>query len=170
MKIPVFFVLILFLLILLILLIYMQIYKSKINKALNTTQNHPKMPSPHKVATALTIVVLTIGIIASYLVGYKTSYDRFENNTEQLSPADIQTFYANIQSISENTLTVNGIPINDQAYRGVLKYDISQGTAIFCNYKTMTLADLKSGDLVAITLITAGGDVVDIYKIQLISQ
>lgn len=172
MIISIFFIFILFLFILLLstVFIYLQIYKRKINKTLNTTEKTSKMPSPYQFAIVLTIIILSIGMVASYFIGYKVAYDRFENSARQLSASDIQTFYANIQSIDENTLTVNGISLNEEAYRGTFEYNVTQATVILYKEKTITFSDLKSGDFVAITLITAGGDVVDIYKIQLLSE
>ncbi len=151
-------------------LIYLQIYKRKINKTLNTGEKHTIMPSPYKVAIVLTITVLIVGIVASFFLGYKIAYDRFESSAEQISPFNIQTYYAEVKEVGENTITVEGISLNEENYRGTFQYDIWGETSIIWKNESITLTDLESGDMVAVTIIMAGGDIADVFKIQLLND
>lgn len=167
---PAFMIIILFIIILLfaMLAVYLHIYKRKINRVLVTGERGAKMPAPYKVAAVLTGVLLIIGIIVSYFVGYKVAYDHLENSSGQLSPMDIQTFYAEVKEITTNSITVEGIELNDEQYRGVMQYDVWAGTNVILKNKAITISDLEQGDMVAITLVTGAGDVTDIFKIQLL--
>ena len=167
---PVFMIIILFVIILLVatLAVYLYIYKRKINRVLVTGESGTKMPAPYKVAAVLTVVLLVIGIMVSYFVGYKVAYDRIEKSMGQLSPMDIQTFYAEVKEIAPNTITVEGLSLNEEQYRGIIQYDVLEETSIVRGDDVIKLSDLEQGDVVAITLVTGAGDITDIFKIQLL--
>ncbi len=169
---PVFFIIVLFVVLLLVatLAVYLHIYKVRINKALNSNGSSAALPSPYKVAVILTIAALLVGIFASYFCGYKVAYDRLEENAASLTPFDIQTFYAEITEVGETTITVEGVSINEEKYQGTFQYDVYAETSIIYNDELLTLSDLKPGDMVSITFLTASGGITDIFKIQLISQ
>ena len=69
---PAFMIIILFIVVLLIasLAVYLYIYKRKINRILVTGTSGAKMPAPYKGAAILAVVLLVVGIIVSYFVGY----------------------------------------------------------------------------------------------------
>lgn len=145
--------------------VYLQIYKNHINKALNAKAKPRTMAPPYKVAVALTVMILLIGVFASFLAGYKVAYDRFENSDITF---DVRSFYAKVNKIGENTITVNGISLNDEEYRGEFSYDVHEGVSIVRKDVPIDLTDVEVGDLVCVTLLTAGGDVTDIIKIQVL--
>ena len=118
----------------------------------------------------LTVTVLIVGIVASFFLGYKIAYDRFESSAEQISPFNIQTYYAEVKEVGENTITVEGISLNEENYRGTFQYDIWGETSIIWKNESITLTDLESGDMVAVTIIMAGGDIADVFKIQLLND
>ncbi len=168
---PVFFIIVLLVVLLLVatLAVYLHIYKVRINKTLNSNGSSAALPSPYKVAIILTIATLLIGIFASYFCGYKVAYDRVEQNAVSLTPFDLQTFYAEVIDVGDTTLTVEGVSINEQKYQGTMQYEVYAETSIIHNSKLITLSDLKQGDIVSITFLTAGGGITDIFKIQLIN-
>ncbi len=139
--------------------VYLHIYKKKINWVLSTGESGAKMPAPYKVAIVLTVALLLVGIVSSYFIGYKVAYDHFEDSAWQLSPSDIQTFYAEVKEIETNSITVEGIALNEEQYRGVFQYDVWNDE--------INLSDLEQGDMIAITLLTAA-DTTNIFKIQLL--
>ena len=166
---PVFIVFALFFVVLLIitLVVYLQVYKSHINKALNAESKPAAMTPPYKVAIVLTIIALVISVLFSYLAGYKAAYDRFENANITF---DVHSFYAEVKEIDKNTIIVDGISLNDRTYQGEFKYKIYEGVNIVWKDKSISLLDIKPGDLVCITLVTGGGDITDIFKIQLLNR
>ena len=80
------------------------------------------------------IISLIIGgvIIAGifFYRGYRTAYIRYEN----AEPAIItQTFYATISEITEDTVTVTGMDVNDINFRGEFVFGIEKETEILSN-------------------------------------
>lgn len=159
MRVPAFFIIILFVaaLLFITLAVYLHIYKKKINWVLSTGESGAKMPAPYKVAIVLTVALLLVGTVSSYFIGYQVAYDYFEDSMWQLSPSNIQTFYAEVKEIETNSITVDGIALNEEQYRGVVQYDVWNDE--------INLSDLEQGDMVAITLLTAA-DTTNIFKIQ----
>ena len=172
MKFPAFMIILLLIGILLfaLLAVYLYIYKRKINHVLVTGERGVKMPAPYKVAAILTTTLLVIGIIGSYFIGYKVAYDRFEERIGQFSPMDIYTFYAQVQEIAPNSISVEGLSLNEEPYRGVIQYDIWAETSIVRGSEMIQLSDLEQGNIVAITLVTGGGNITDIFKIQVLQS
>ncbi len=164
---PIFIIAGLFFVVLLIiaLVVYFQIYKSHINKALNAKTKFSAMTPPYKVVVTLTMIALMIGIFISYLAGYKVANDRFVTASMTF---DVHSFYAQVKEIDENTITVDGISLNDAKYRGEFKYELYEDVGILWNDEPISLSDIKSGDFVCITLVTGGGNITDIFKIQLL--
>ena len=83
---------------------------------------------------------------------------------------DIYTFYAQVQEIAPNSISVEGLSLNEEPYRGVIQYDIWAETSIVRGSEVIQLSDLKQGDIVAITLVTGGGNITDIFKIQVLQS
>lgn len=151
--------------------VYFQVYKRNINKALETNAStHVPMTPPHKVAIVLTIAVLIVGILISYFAGYKAAYNNYEESLSQTSTFDIQTFYAEVKEVGDNTILVEGISLNDESYRGEFRYDVWKETKLEWRNTPISLSDLDEGDLVSITLVTDRGGITDIFKVQLLDD
>lgn len=173
MRFPIFFLIVLAVVALLIatVAVYFQAYKRNINKALETNaRTRAPMTPPYKIAIVLTIVVLIVGILTSYFVGYKVAYDNYEESSSQTSAFDVQTFYAEVKEISNNTLLVKGISLNDKNYRGEFRYNVLEGTKLEWHNTPIKLSDLVKGDLISITLVTDRGGVTNVFKIQLLND
>lgn len=169
---PIFFLVVLAVAALLIVTVavYFQVYKRNINKTLETNAStHVPMTPPYKVAIVLTIAVLIVGILISYFSGYKAGYDSYEKRVKT-SAFDIQTFYAEVKEVGDNTILVEGISLNDESHRGEFRYDVWEETKLEWHNTPISLSDLDEGDLVSITLITGGGGITDIFKIQLLDD
>lgn len=169
---PVFFIMILCIVILLTITViaYLQVYKRHINEVIQgKSAVHARMLPPYKVAIGLTIIVLIVGLVVSYFVGYKTAYDNFEDAMSRTS-LDIYSFYAEVKDVGENTLSVEGIALNEENYRGEFKYEVWGETRIEWHDELISLNDLSEGDLVSITLATAGGGITDVYQIRLLED
>lgn len=168
---PIFFFLLFAILIILIanVVVYFKVYKRHINKALGATEGkRTLMVPPNKVAIVMTIVVLLIGILISYYTGYFNAYKDYEEDLWVLSTSDIQTFYAEVKEVGENSILVEGISINDKNYQGEFQYDIWKEVSIYQQEAAIQLSDLSEGDLVSITLLTDRTDITNIFKIQLL--
>ncbi len=172
---PAFFIIILFVAAFpaVIIAIYLQIYKHYINKALKTGKIHSTMAPPYKVVIILTIGVLFIGIIASLFAGYKVGYNRFEESIDHFSASDLETYYAEVKAVGENTITVEGLALNEEKFRGEFSYEIWGEVSIVWKNELIALSDLKEGNLISVILITGEGRVAgitDIYKITLLDN
>lgn len=151
--------------------VYFQVYKRHINKSLEATEGrHTSMVPPYKVAIVMTIILLLIGILISYFAGYINAYKDYEDNAWVLSATDIQTFYAEVKEVGENSILVDGNSINDENYRGEFQYDIWEGVSIYRQDAAIRLSDLSEGDLISITLLTDRTGITDIFKIQLLAD
>ncbi|NEU32108.1 hypothetical protein GN156_15235 [bacterium LRH843] len=152
--------------------VYFQVYKRHINKALDSTDvKRTSMVPPNRVAIVMTtIIVLLIGILISYFVGYVNAYKDYEEELWSLSASDIQTFYAEVKEVGENSILVEGISLNDENYRGEFQYDVWGEVSIYRQDAVIQLSDLSEGDLISITLVTDRTGFTDIFKIQLLSD
>lgn len=156
-----------------IIAVYLQIYKRHINNALNTQERKTPIASPHKVVIVSTIVVLFVGIIVSLFVGYKTAQSYYEKTIDQFSATDLETYYAEVTDIGEDTLTVKGLSINEEKYQGEFCYEIWGEVSIVKDGELITLSDLEQGDVVSIILVAGEGHVkgiTDVFKITFVSE
>ena len=69
-------------------------------------------------AAAILMICIAAG---AYLLGYKTAYDRMERAA---SSYETETFYAAITDISDSSITVQGMEINDINFRGRFTFPI----------------------------------------------
>ena len=151
--------------------IYFIVYKRNINKALATNANtHNPMTLPFKVAIVLTIAVLIVGLSISCFVGYKVAYYKYEESLSQTLTFDIQTFYAEVKEVSDNTVLVEGISLNDENYQGEFKYNITEGTKLERGNTSIDITDFDEGDLVSVILVTDSSGFTDIFKIRLLDD
>ena len=161
-------------------IIYLLIYQKRINQALLSQQTLPhRMLSPHRLIILLFIIILLITTVASYFIGYKTAYDRFEQQTA-IEYMDTNTFYAKIIAIqgdetTGNAITVQGLPINDVNYRQAFSFAIYGETKLEWQQRKIDLDAFSPGDLVAITFTgepSQGSPAVlsHVTKIQLLEE
>lgn len=149
--------------------VYFQVYKRHINKALGATEGkRTSMIPPYRVAIVMTLIVLLIGILISYFAGYVNAYKDYEEDAWVLSHSDIQTFYAEVKEVGENSLLVEGISLNDENYRGEFQYEIWEEVNIYRQDTVIQLSDLSEGNLISITLLTDRTGITNIFKIQLL--
>lgn len=77
-----------------------------------------------------------------YYVGRKAAFNHEE---------DLQTFYATISDIGNNTFTVKGMEINDINFRGRFCFSVTTETKITWRHTNVSMDDLDVGDNIAIT-------------------
>ncbi|TDQ36999.1 hypothetical protein [Aureibacillus halotolerans] len=148
-------------------IVYFQVFKRHINKALSDTESkRTSMAPPNKVVIVMTIIVLLIGLFISYNAGYVNAYKEYDEDAWVMSASDIQTFYAEVIEVGENSLLVEGIPLNDETYQGEFQYDVWEEVRIYRQDAAIRLSDLSEGDLVSITLLTDKTGFTDIFKIE----
>jgi heme/copper-type cytochrome/quinol oxidase subunit 2 len=170
---PIYFLALLVILIILVatIIVYFQVYKRHINRALGATDGkRTSMVPPYRVAIVMTIIVLLIGILISYFAGYANAYKDYEDDAWVMSHSDIQTFYAEVKEIGDNSLLVEGISLNDENYRGEFQYDVWGEVSIYRQDTLIQLSDLSEGNLISITLVTDRTGITNIFKIQLLSD
>ena len=144
-----------------------------INKAMKEEKIYPKIAARFKMVMISTTVILFIGIIPSLFMGYKIGYNRFEESINHFSANDIETYYAEVKAVSEDTITVAGISLSEEKYHQEFCYQISSEVSIICGDEQISLTDLENGDLVSITLVTGKGHLIgitDIFKITLLNS
>ncbi len=111
------------------------------------------------------IISLIIGgvIIAGifFYIGYRTAYIRYENADQAIIT---QTFYATISEITEDTVTVTGMDVNDINFRGEFVFGIEKETEIIWRYTDIAFSDLDTGDKIAITF---AGEIMETYPMQI---
>lgn len=148
--------------------VYYRIYKRKINMALDgETGQHKPMPSPFNVAVALTIIFLLFAVLMSFIIGFGMGYRSLDGGDGQI---DIHSFYAEVKEIEEETITVKGIQLNDEAYRDEFTFQLYEGLMIEWHEQLISFSDLDKGDLVSIILLTDVAGIEDIFKIQLLDD
>lgn len=174
MGIPMYFLLLLLAVILAVaaVIVYLQIYKYNINKALKKDASekdalHSRMVPPYTVAAILTLILFAMCVFVSYAVGYKTAYREW---SWSLEPTDIQGYYAEVLRVGENEITVKGLDVNEEKYRGEFQYQVWEEKPVLCRDETILLKDLEAGDLIMVILITDRYGNTDIFKIQLLND
>ena len=73
--------------------------------------------------TAVLMIFIAAG---AYLIGYKTAYDRMERAAASY---ETETFYAAITDISDSSITVQGMEINDINFRGRFTFPVMEETS-----------------------------------------
>ena len=149
-------------------MIYLKVYKNYVNRVFNSNKAHSTMVPPYKIVIILTVVVLFFGVLLSLFVGYKIGNYEYENNLEEWSAFDLQTFYAEVSEVGEHTITFNGISLNEERYRGEFQYEVWGETTIAHKDQPISLSDLVPGDLISVILTTDKNAATELFKIQLI--
>lgn len=117
--------------------------------------------------------VLMISIAAgAYLFGYKTAYDWIENATGSYGA---ETFYAVITDISDSSITVQGMEINDINFRGRFTFPIMEETSYLWRGIVIGPKDLEEGDNISITFTgpiqeTSPAGIQEVLKVQLLDD
>lgn len=94
-----------------------------------------------------TIMKIT-GIIALLCCVSVISYSAGKRSSRGV---DTKTFYAAIESISDDYLVVQGLAVNDINGRGYFKFTIDESTIIEWHNTEIEISDLHAGDTISIT-------------------
>lgn len=73
-------------------------------------------------------------------------------------------FYAQIVERRENTLLVEGLPVNDVNHRGQFSFTLGEDTRLLWRGEEITQEALHSGDTVAVTY---SGETLEVYPVML---
>jgi len=164
--------LILLLIFIVSIVIYFQIYKRHINKALKrNNEKRSALTPPYKITIIMSVFILLMGILISYFAGYTNAYKNYEKTLWEFKPTDVETFYAQITEIDNDSIEVEGIELNKEEFQGTLNYDFfEEQITIYQNDDVIDLPELSNGDLVSITLLTDRSGSTDIFKIELLER
>ncbi len=145
---------------------YYFIYKTKSSEDSNGADERKKsMPAPSRVAAVLTIIFLLVAVIISFFIKQGIS-----NPKTPEGQIDADAFYAEVKEVGDNTVTVTGIPLNDESYRGEFTYELYDGIPLEWHGQPISLSDLDEGDLVSVILLTDIGGTEDVFKIKLLDD
>lgn len=147
--------------------LYLHFYKRRINKALNGSTNKT-MPAPFNVAIVLLIAFLIFMVFISFVGGFGLGYRSLDSKED--GQIDVTAFYAEIISIDESNITVDGISLNEENYRGEFIFQLHESVIVEWNGEQIMLDTLKKGDLIVIVLIRDVVGIEDIFKIQLLKD
>ena len=89
--------------------------------------------------TAVLMIFIAVG---AYLIGYKTAYDRMERAAVSY---ETETFYAAITDISDSSITVQGMEINDINFRGRFTFPVMEETSYLWRGTRISPKDLEKG-------------------------
>ena len=73
-------------------------------------------------------------------------------------------FYAQIVERRENTLLVEGLPVNDVNHRGQFSFTLGEDTRLLWRGEEITQEALRPGDTVAVTY---SGETLEVYPVML---
>lgn len=149
--------------------LYIRFYKRRINEALNGTLKKQKaMPAPFTVAIMLLIAFLIFAVFMSFVIGFGSGYRSLDGKED--GQIDVNAFYAEIISIDESEITVNGISMNEKDYRGEFTFYLHESVIVEWNSQQIRPDELREGDMVAIILLRDVAGVEDLFKIQVLKD
>lgn len=96
--------------------------------------------------------------VGSFLLGRASA----EQNSVSWEEASV--FYAQIVERRENTLLVEGLPVNDVNHRGQFSFTLGEDTRLLWRGEEITQEALHSGDTVAVTY---SGETLEVYPVML---
>ena len=96
--------------------------------------------------------------VGSFLLGRASA----EHNSVSWEEASV--FYAQIVERRENTLLVEGLPVNDVNHRGQFSFTLGEDTRLLWRGEEITQEALHSGDTVAVTY---SGETLEVYPVML---
>lgn len=96
--------------------------------------------------------------VGSFLLGRASA----EHNS--VSREEASVFYAQIVERRENTLLVEGLPVNDVNHRGQFSFTLGEDTRLLWHGEEITQEALRPGDTVAVTY---SGETLEVYPVML---
>ena len=96
--------------------------------------------------------------VGSFLLGRASAEHR------SVSWEEASVFYAQIVERRENTLLVEGLPVNDVNHRGQFSFTLGEDTRLLWRGEEITQEALHSGDTVAVTY---SGETLEVYPVML---
>lgn len=119
-----------------------------------------------------TVVIVTFIAVGAYLIGYKTAYDRMERAAVSY---ETETFYAAITDISDSSITVQGMEINDINFRGRFTFPVMEETSYLWRGTDISPEDLEEGDNISITFTgmvqeSSPARIQEVVKVQLLDD
>ena len=96
--------------------------------------------------------------VGSFLLGRASA----EHNSVSWEEASV--FYAQIVERRENTLLVEGLPVNNVNHRGQFSFTLGEDTRLLWRGEEITQEALHSGDTVAVTY---SGETLEVYPVML---
>ena len=128
------------------------------------------MKKKHIAFVGLLLIAITI---TSYFIGYKTAYDRVEENPSAVNIP--QTFYAEITDISDELFTVDGLDINDINYRGAFTFSVYEETNLVWRGTEMQIEEFDVGDIISVSFVgyvqeSYPGHILDVVQVQLLDD
>ena len=96
--------------------------------------------------------------VGSFLLG------RASAEHSSVSWEEASVFYAQIVERRENTLLVEGLPVNDVNHRGQFSFTLGEDTRLLWRGEGITQEALHSGDTVAVTY---SGETLEVYPVML---
>ena len=96
--------------------------------------------------------------VGSFLLGRASA----EHNSVSWEEASV--FYAQIVERRENTLLVEGLPVNDVNHRGQFSFTLGEDTRLLGRGEEITQEALRPGDTVAVTY---SGETLEVYPVML---
>ena len=96
--------------------------------------------------------------VGSFLLGRASA----EHNSVSWEEASV--FYAQIVERRENTLLVEGLPVNDVNHRGQFSFTLGEDTRLLWRGEEITQEALRPGDTVAVTY---SGETLEVYPVML---
>ena len=116
------------------------------------------------IIAAIAILLSLLLFSGGFLLGQSLDQSSNMNNSD-VDVLAFTTFYATIDSISENQIMlVSGLPVNDINFRGEFYLTISEQTHIIWRYTDISLTDLQPGANIAVTF---SGPVLESYPAQI---
>ncbi len=122
---------------------------------------------------AVVVGVFIAVAITSYLIGYKTAYDRIKEKPDTMNIP--QTFYAEITDIRNELFTVEGLDINDINYRGAFTFSVNEETSLVWRGTEMLMEEFDVGDIISVTFVgyvqeSYPGHISDVVQVQLLDD
>ena len=128
------------------------------------------MKKKHIAVVGLFLIAIAI---TSYFIGYKTAYNRVEENSGTVIIP--QTFYAEITDISDELFTVDGLDINDINYRGAFTFSVYEETSLVWRGTEMQIEEFDVGDIISVSFVgyvqeSYPGHILDVIQVQLLDD
>lgn len=146
--------------------LYFHLYKRRINAALHTPDRPRPIPAPFHVAAILTVVLLVLSIVLSFLAGFGIAYRTMDDPDGEI---DVTAFYAQVAEVGAETLVVEGLPTNRPEFRSMQTLQLYPGLPVLRHGQVVDAAQLQPGDSVCIILLTDVAGIEEIFKIEVLN-